>query len=160
MRRLVGFHGNIPFKSLRCCCALKNCLVETGIGQVSNDFFQCLVRLVVVFLPPTFCCVWSSIGRILYLQPVINHVNHNTCNRDVNPCFESQSSQSSSPDGIFDHFLCREMLYGLPILIIFFCSQPIGSCNLVLFVHHRLMRGEKSVHDSRIGAKPFVHCET
>ena len=22
------------------------------------------------------------------------------------------------------------------------------------------MRGEKSVHDSRIGAKPFVHCET
>ena len=22
------------------------------------------------------------------------------------------------------------------------------------------MRGEKSVHDSRIGAEPFVHCET
>ena len=29
-----------------------------------------------------------------------------------------------------------------------------------LFVHHRLMRGEKSVHNFRIGAKPFVHCET
>ena len=42
----------------------------------------------------------------------------------------------------------------------FFARRPIGSCNLVLFVHHRLMRGEKSVHDSRIGAKPFVHCET
>ena len=43
---------------------------------------------------------------------------------------------------------------------IFFARRPIGSCNLVLFVHHRLMRGEKSVHDSRIGAEPFVHCET
>ena len=42
----------------------------------------------------------------------------------------------------------------------FFARRPIGSCNLVLFVHHRLMRGEKSVHDSRIGAEPFVHCET
>ena len=42
----------------------------------------------------------------------------------------------------------------------FFARRPIGSCNLVLFVHHRLMRGEKSVHNSRIGAKPFVHCET
>ena len=42
----------------------------------------------------------------------------------------------------------------------FFARRPIGSCNLVLFVHHRLMRGEKSVHDSRIGAKPFVQCET
>ena len=44
--------------------------------------------------------------------------------------------------------------------VLFFARRPIGSCNLVLFVHHRLMRGEKSVHDSRIGAKPFVHCET
>ena len=43
---------------------------------------------------------------------------------------------------------------------LFFARRPIGSCNLVLFVHHRLMRGEKSVHDSRIGAEPFVHCET
>ena len=42
----------------------------------------------------------------------------------------------------------------------FFARRPIGPCNLVLFVHHRLMRGEKSVHDSRIGAEPFVHCET
>ena len=42
----------------------------------------------------------------------------------------------------------------------FFARRPIGSCNLVLFIHHRLMRGEKSVHNSRIGAKPFVHCET
>ena len=45
-------------------------------------------------------------------------------------------------------------------LFLFFARRPIGSCNLVLFVHHRLMRGEKSVHDSRIGAEPFVHCET
>ena len=43
---------------------------------------------------------------------------------------------------------------------LFFARRPIGSCNLVLFIHHRLMRGEKSVHNSRIGAKPFVHCET
>ena len=43
---------------------------------------------------------------------------------------------------------------------IFVARRPIGSCNLVLFVHHWLMRGEKAVHDSRIGAKPFVHCET
>ena len=42
----------------------------------------------------------------------------------------------------------------------FFARRPIGSCNLVLFIHHRLMRGEKSVHNSRIGAKPFLHCET
>ena len=42
----------------------------------------------------------------------------------------------------------------------FFARRPIGPCNLVLFVHHRLMRGEKYVHDSRIGAEPFVHCET
>ena len=42
----------------------------------------------------------------------------------------------------------------------FFARRPIGSCNLVLLVHHRLMEGEKSVHDSRIGAEPFVHCET
>ena len=46
------------------------------------------------------------------------------------------------------------------MMTLFFARRPIGSCNLVLFVHHRLMRGEKSVHDSRIGAKPFVHCET
>ena len=78
MCRLVGFHGNIPFKSLCCCCALKNCLVETGIGQVRNYFFKCLIHLVVVFLPPAFCCDWPSIGRILYLYPVINHVNHST----------------------------------------------------------------------------------
>ena len=45
------------------------------------------------------------------------------------------------------------------LVIFFFARRPIGSCNLVLFVHHRLMRGEKSVHDSRIGAEPFVHCE-
>ena len=38
--------------------------------------------------------------------------------------------------------------------------KPIGPCNLVLLVHHRLMGGEKSVHDSRIGAEPFLHCET
>ena len=44
--------------------------------------------------------------------------------------------------------------------IFFFARRPIGSCNLVLFVHHRLMRSEKSVQNSRIGAKPFVHCET
>ena len=43
---------------------------------------------------------------------------------------------------------------------LFFARRPIGSCNLVLFVHHRLMRSEKSVQNSRIGAKPFVHCET
>ena len=43
---------------------------------------------------------------------------------------------------------------------IFFARRPIGSCNLVLLVHHRSMGGEKSVHDSRIGAEPFVHCET
>ena len=54
MCRLVGFHGNVPFKSLCCCCALKNCLVETGIGQVRNDFFKCLIHLVVVFLPFLF----------------------------------------------------------------------------------------------------------
>ena len=42
----------------------------------------------------------------------------------------------------------------------FFARRPIGSCNLVLFIHHRLMRGGKSVHNSRIGAKPFLHCET
>ena len=43
---------------------------------------------------------------------------------------------------------------------VFFARRPIGPCNLVLLVHHRLMDGEKSVHDSRIGAEPFVHCET
>ena len=35
----------------------------------------------------------------------------------------------------------------------FFARRPIGPCNLVLFVHHRLMRGEKPVHDSRIAVK-------
>ena len=57
----------------------------------------------------------------------------------------------------------RRFLYlneRLRTLDAFFARRPIGSCNLVLFVHHRLMRGEKSVHDSRIGAEPFVHCET
>ena len=43
---------------------------------------------------------------------------------------------------------------------LFFARRPIGPCNLVLFVHHRLMRDEKPVHDSRIGAEPFLHCET
>ena len=50
-------------------------------------------------------------------------------------------------------FLC-------PCVSFFFARRPIGPCNLVLFVHHRLMRGEKPVHDSRIGAEPFLHCET
>ena len=44
--------------------------------------------------------------------------------------------------------------------VFFFARRPIGSCNLVLFIHHWLMRGRKSVHNSRIGAKPFLHCET
>ena len=44
--------------------------------------------------------------------------------------------------------------------LLFFARRPIGSCNLVLFIHHWLMRGRKSVHNSRIGAKPFLHCET
>ena len=59
------------------------------------------------------------------------------------PFFRAAASPKNSKKGIF-----------------FFARRPIGSCNLVLFVHHRLMRGEKSVHDSRIGAEPFVHCET
>ena len=54
----------------------------------------------------------------------------------------------------------EESLTPLEPWIFFFARRPIGPCNLVLLVHHRLMRGEKSVHDSRIGAEPFVHCET
>ena len=57
-------------------------------------------------------------------------------------------------------FFVKEEQFRIPDLGLFFARRPIGSCNLVLFVHHRLMRSEKSVHDSRIGAEPFVHCET
>ena len=42
------------------------------------------------------------------------------------------------------------------IKVFFFCSQAVGSCNLVLYVHHRLIEKWKSVHDSWIGAMPIV----
>ena len=40
--------------------------------------------------------------------------------------------------------------------VLFFCSQAVGSCNLVLFIHHSKMRRWKSVQNSRIGAMPIV----
>ena len=40
-----------------------------------HDFFKCLARLVVVFLPPTFSSDGPAVGRILYLQTVIDHIN-------------------------------------------------------------------------------------
>ena len=49
MCRPVGFHGNVPFKSLCCCCALKNCLVD-GYWPGPQRFLQ-------MFDPP-WCPLW------------------------------------------------------------------------------------------------------
>ena len=45
-------------------------------------------------------------------------------------------------------------------LVEFLAEWILMALEPALFIHHRLMRGKKSVHNSRIGAKPFVHCET
>ena len=72
------------------------------------------------------------------------------------PWEKSDSRAQANPCIMFQGYRLRSE----DVVPFFFARRPIGSCNLVLFVHHRLMRGEKSVHDSRIGAEPFVHCET
>ena len=38
----------------------------------------------------------------------------------------------------------------------FFCSQAVGSCNLVLLVHQSKMGKTKSIQNSRIGAMPIL----
>ena len=48
----------------------------------------------------------------------------------------------------------EKLPYQMPT--IFFCSQAVGSCNLVLLVHRSEMGKRKSIQYSRIGATPIL----
>ena len=63
-----------------------------------------------VLLPPTFCIDGPAVGRVLYSQSVIDHINHGTCNRNVHASFKSQTSRFlfSSP------LLCPSSLLSNP----------------------------------------------
>ena len=74
------------------------------------------VGFVVVFLPPTFCVDGPAVGRVLYSQLVVDHIDYGTSNRNVHWSFEFQTSHSGKPDGVLDHSLCCKLFNWSPIL--------------------------------------------
>ena len=112
-----AFHGNAPFKGLCCRCFFEHCFVKSGVGQFGYDLLKGLIGFVVVFLPPTFCVDGPAVGRVLYSQLVIDHIDHGTSNRNVHSSFESQTSHSGKPDGILDYSLCCKVFNWSPILV-------------------------------------------
>ena len=70
-----AFYGNAPFKGLCCRCSFEHCFVKSGVGQFGYYLLKGLVGFVVVFLPPTFCVDGPAVGRVLYSQSVVDHID-------------------------------------------------------------------------------------
>ena len=104
-------------KSLCCCSSFKYSFIEPGICQFGRNRFKCLFCFVVALLPPTFRIDGPAVGWVLYSQPVIDYVDHGTCNRNVHSSFQPQTSHSGKPDGVLDHALCSEVFNGSPIVV-------------------------------------------